>query len=616
MVSSSPNADMVPYALSVAIGDHAYLADLQNYRRRTLPALREQFDTAQEPGEQSLNVEGLWRRSQADWSHGAGQKYYDDADSDRRRFWQSVGIDPWEPGEIRLLPKASSRRTSTNINLQLLSEGGYLYMVDGSTLVISSNPESSVPTFSGCTVHAGATPVDVEDITSDGSYVYAAVGINGITRGSVGSTSFSKISSYAAKVIGYANGRLIAAKDGEIVEVGAVVNGSAPTTTLLTHNNPSFVFNHVTGGPQGIYVSGHAGSRSEIYLIRVDDSDGSLKTPVIATPLPDGEQVTTLLYYAGAVIIGTDTGFRLCQVLESGELRYGPLVRIPGGVYALEPESRFCWFGWSDYPEEEPTGDILPHRSGMGRMNLGTFTQPLVPAYATDIMVGSVGTPLSGRTTSIVTFEGKRYFTIADAGLYAETDDYETSGYLWSGWIRYGITAPKVASRIDLRHEPLVGSVKAEMLTEDLIVTDFGTNSLVSSLEPEGGLQEQLQMGEAAQLKLTLNQGGVQQTPVLNRWTVRALPSPERIDEIILPLVLSESVSSMVDQTSIYYDTLEEFLYLQGLVGSGQIVRYREGATEYLVYVDRLEAQPKNWNADRSWFNGTVIVRLLVVGEA
>ncbi|MCA1842162.1 MAG: hypothetical protein LC792_03040, partial [Actinobacteria bacterium] len=95
----------VPSRLPVAINGHAFLAD--PVVRQTVPVLRQQADTSPEAGEQSLNPQGLWRRSQESWHHGAGQDFLDGRHGaspygatyvDPSRFRSSKGVDVWTKG--------------------------------------------------------------------------------------------------------------------------------------------------------------------------------------------------------------------------------------------------------------------------------------------------------------------------------------------------------------------------------------------------------------------------------------------------------------------------------------------------------------------------------------
>lgn len=71
----------------------------------TIPVRRDQFDTETDPGEQSLT--SWWRRSQASWHEGAGDLYQENRDRniDSVKFYDSLGVDVFTPGQITLLKK-------------------------------------------------------------------------------------------------------------------------------------------------------------------------------------------------------------------------------------------------------------------------------------------------------------------------------------------------------------------------------------------------------------------------------------------------------------------------------------------------------------------------------
>ena len=140
--------------LPVAIGGVQYLVEVEQYSRSTIPALREQRDNGTEPGENTLDATGVWVRSQTDWSFGAGQRRYDAADSDRRRFRSSSGVNVWEKGELSLLLEAEVKYTgTTSAKVHRISDGTteYLYVSDGTDLKFASNLSGAPVTFTPVT---------------------------------------------------------------------------------------------------------------------------------------------------------------------------------------------------------------------------------------------------------------------------------------------------------------------------------------------------------------------------------------------------------------------------------------------------------------------------------
>lgn len=627
-----PSAADLPFTLQVAFNDHAYMMDLSKYRRQTLPALRQPLDTSTEPGEQSLNVEGLWRRSQSDWTLGAGQKFFDEDGSLRRRFWSSGGLDVWSKGELRLLNKPRLVRQTSNSQLLVFGAGGWLYFADGTTLLLTSNPEASSPTWKAANIAAGESlgSRQINSTTTDGSYVYAAfavadpgesdTNVNGIHRTKIGSTSSNHFSSFRADLVKYVNGRLVACgspgvdslgnpeKANQIVEVFS----DGTFEEIFTHRSDGFRWRTIAGSPNAVYLAGASGDRCEIYAMSLDDF-GAFSSPTIATQLPDGELVNHMTFYGGVMLLATTAGLRLGRLTGGGALVYGPVIEIDGGVNRVEAQGEFVWFTWTGFGADELVDGTSDFQTGLGRVNLARFTSTLVPAYASDLMVGTELAPITAKSCDVTTFEERRYFAIANTGLYGESDEVGDTGWLRTGWIRYGTVEPKVVASLDLRHAPLSGSIEASLHTEQSGQEVVGESKTVSSLGPESAFEAQLQVGEQVMVELNFRRGGVDAGPSLTWWTLRALPVPKRIDEIVVPLIIKTRVDSrMGEGQAIYYDTLAEFNYLQSLVGTGEVVNYQEGTESYDVYVDRLQVEPAEWNDDRTFFESTVTLRLLV----
>ena len=72
------------------------------FRHRSIPAQRDSISLNNEPGEGTVNTEGLWRRGMDDWSLGAGQFYLDRKESVSNRFYQSKGINPFNQWNLTL----------------------------------------------------------------------------------------------------------------------------------------------------------------------------------------------------------------------------------------------------------------------------------------------------------------------------------------------------------------------------------------------------------------------------------------------------------------------------------------------------------------------------------
>ena len=777
---------LVPGRLPVAIEDHAYQIEPSGFRRETVPVLRQQADTSTEPGEMSLNPQGLWRRSQESWHHGAGQEFLDgrsEEAADPHRFRSSKGVDVWTRGQVSLLHPSLKVLSTSNTNLFLATATGggfpFLYVADGTGLWFNSLPfgllntialqlgtgwtptnatiAASPPTgnpnwmrvtasgagtvsiasptgtsgmpveggrlysfilgskwmggggggrigritahwytaagalissdtltaaniddpnqststqvtapataafasltvtwttawvvgerhdvaanlgpgdavgglvgpdiWTSCEINAGQPAQTVQSIASDGSNVWAALGTSGLhLTGAGGSTSTADVPAAPASgqisLVGYANGFLLAAGSAGVSSSRQnslwVVNNPlepAPTLSLIkTHPNTSFVWTGISPGRSCVYAFGNSGSNGEVYKITFDPNTGALSSAAsFATYLPDGETIHALQFYAGGIIMGTGKGIRLGQADGAGNIDYGPLIDTEWPVRCIEPQGRWCWFGWTKYDASY---------SGLGRVDLGFFTDNLTPAWASDLMTADTST---GDTVACVTFTPYGYaatqrppirvFTVAGEGVYSE-DPYSRvdSGTLDTGTIRFATSEPKTARSVDIRHHalPAGGTVAASQQIDDNgTFTALGTSSTTSSYGPAAPLDAGSVSAEAFEYRLTLTRPTASGTdftrsPELTRWTAKVLPTPSTIDEVFtIPIILRREVIDNNDANYTYPNGVAaEVTYLKGLERTRTLINLQLGTESHTCYIAASQLEGANWGPGKAY---------------
>lgn len=242
---SSASTTEVPGRFPVALNGRPYQLDLKSGRfgRRSIPLVRAQADDSVTPGEGSISREDLWRSTINDWSHGAGQVQYDRPDSDPRRFRSSKGIDVWDRWELSLLPATDQKRASVNTNLALVTAGAYLYVADGNEVFWTQDATVDSPVWTSSVIHVAEAAQSVKSITSDGYYVYAALGSNGVHRTVRGATTSAHHSDLSATLLAYVKGRLMASNGNALYNITA--SGTAPSA-LYTHPNTDFCVDEAT----------------------------------------------------------------------------------------------------------------------------------------------------------------------------------------------------------------------------------------------------------------------------------------------------------------------------------------------------------------------------------
>ena len=251
----------------------------------------------------------MWVRSQTDWSYGSGQEYLDNADSDRRRFFESEGVDVWTKGQASLLPIMESKNGAesfTNVIMKVFVGNGtaYMYVASGHDLYWSSNFTNSTPTWTQMGDPSSGSADDIADITSDGSKVYISYGTRYATEVAIGAaagtapTNFTNKNVTLLRVVG---GRLIEMFGDEIAELDA--SGSKITNSLDFELPLDGTWVDACSGPKGIYAACNTDDVGSIYFISTD-ADGLLNQPAQAADRPRGETINAIESYGGLVIDG------------------------------------------------------------------------------------------------------------------------------------------------------------------------------------------------------------------------------------------------------------------------------------------------------------------------
>lgn len=339
---------------------------------------------------------------------------------------------------------------------------------------------------------------------------------------------------------------------------------------------------------------------SLIYQIVVKPDASTLDQPVVAGELPDGEIIRSIQGYLGFIVLGTDTGFRFCDVDASGNLIIGTRIATTSAVACFEPQDRFIWFGYTNYDSAS---------TGLGRMDIYQFTDipgttTLSPAYSSDLMVTG-----SGAVLSIASFLNKRVFAVSGLGFYTESANKVATATMTTGLIGFGIPDPKTAMYLDTRTQPLTGSYAIALATDDGTATATGgTMSTASSTGTEFVLNQA--RGDHFEITFTLTRSGTDTTvgPVMERWTMKAFPTTNDAtsSEIIyIPILLAPRVND----TNVDVDFEREAI--KSLRATRKIVTYQEFTTSYTGFVEDYRWVPHHLvQQSGAWNNaGTMLVQ-------
>lgn len=601
---------LVPDVFTVSINGRPYEIDLdqpfyRQYRRQKAPLIRTQADASKLPGEQTLDPNGLWRRSFEDWSLGAGQRYLDRETSTNNGFWQSKGIDcltaKWQ---ISLLPDTSNQKSSANTNLAVLVCNGRVYVADGQTLSYTTSLTGTV-TWTAVTGMPAAT---ISSICTDGYTVYAACGASGIySTASSGSTASQYVTSAVgtSAVIGYVNGRLMLGNNGGDGKLYNITGSGALPTALLAPNGTNISWVGFANGNNFLYAAVNVGGVGLIYGTTTNSDGTSLTAPSVQAQLPAGETVASVFGYLGQLVVGTSLGVRYAQTITTG-INLGALITgtttnsygPTSSVQCLYGYGRWVWFGWTNYDGTS---------TGVGKVDLENFVvSGVLPAFASDRMA-----TVQGAVTSVAVFGGTVVFCVSGQGVYVDSANRVSSGTVTSGYILYDLADPKITSLLDVQTVgPLVyGSYSAA------ISTDAGAYTSVLTHTP--GQPEPVSVslpgnsGQRFEVQLTLNRDSTttSQGPVVTRWTMRVYPAPHRPITWQLPLVFNERIIDN-SMSSEGFDPFVELQALEAMADSGKPVTFQESNVSYQVYVQDVEFIPNELTSDKHYYNGLCLVSL------
>jgi hypothetical protein len=625
---------LVPDIFDCSLDGRPYMIDesqpfYRQHRRQLEPIIRTQADTSPEPGEQTLDPNGLWRRSFEDWRMGMGQRYLDRQGSlDNSYFW-SKGLNTLQNAwELHMLPGTIVSHASTGTNLQLLWAAAYMYIVDGANLYYS--PISAISrgqTVTWATI-AGLPGTNISSACTDGYLVYLACGAQGVWTVGPGGASAgvhqlvtSAIDS--AAVVGYGNGRLMLGSTNNLYNIVSSTAAALPTP-LMVSGNPNARWTCFTGGNNWLYGGLNVGGVGHVYGVQTTADGTTLAPPVVQALLPNGEKVFSMYGYEGYLFLGTQNGVRACTQGANG-VTIGTL--IPVGTWGTMPSSTVSlppygnavqcfaawrdriYFGWTDYDTTS---------TGLGQLSLENWAVAgILPACASDLMANVQGAVTGVAVVNDAIYVGQSVllFAVQGQGVFLEDINLVPSGTVQSGYVLYDLTDPKVPALLDVQGAflPQQGSCSAA------VSVDGGSFVTVGSASPGSGtvntysLQPALGSGSRFEVALTLSRDPTSTNagPTITRWTMRSWPAPIRPKTWQLPLVLSTHVEDVTGQDWPFQPEVE-INALEAMANDGLPVAYQEGNETYTVFVTDVSfiSRTRGQTIEGAYFEGLALVNI------
>lgn len=541
-------------AYNYAIGGLPFLSAASNtdggrwwIRRETAPFRKQQFDSAQNPGEQSL--EGYWIRSVMSFHAGAGQLYADPVEgttSSDIRFWRSKGVSVWTPGTLRLLLR-TNKVTVGGLDAQapvdLLSvkyDTSPGFVDCGATKIIQGTVDTGLFTSQNW-------PSTILSACTDGTRVFVHA-TDGVYRGPISTSTipsaivFTKIYTNTATSgkIGWVKDRIVLGSDQSIYELSPDPVGPpvALPTALYTAKASGWEWTDITETTAAIYAVGSSNNVSAVLKFTLDTS-GDLPTltgGTIACQLPGGETAISAMGYLGTFLaLGTSKGARIAVADDNGNLTYGPLLwETQTPVYDFAARDHWIWATYLDPDDTEIK---------TARIDLGLQIEPLRFAYATDLIVeddadaaNCVELCFAGDSDCLV-------LGTANTVWYEDTygfpqQHYVDSGFLETSRVRFNTLEPKIFRSVRVRGPELEGSLNISYITAGGSVTPVFTYG-IGDTPGEDDITLTAGVRDYLALKFTLSSdplvGNIAGAEMFG-WQLKALPGSPRQRMITLPL--------------------------------------------------------------------------------
>lgn len=594
--SGTPQSDVVPNLYPVAINGRPYLIDTKSgrYQRGHEPRVRDSQDISTAPGEAAINPGGLWRRGHDSWHLGAGQQYADVAGALDYRFYKSKGINPWAKGQISLLNATKVSLSSSATTQRMVVQDGRIYISLDTDVKFTTDPFVASPTWTDCTGEPGGGKKCIA-MATDGDRIYFGFENDGVRKLDpatsttvIDNTKFINTTDNYY-MLGFAKGFMFGSHDHKLKNISA----SGTPSDVVTPIDTAWRWVGVATGQNAAYAAGYASKKSMVYKITIQ-SNGSLDTGVVALELPTGEIATAISGYLGFILLGTNKGVRFCTTDSSSNLVAGPLIPTSSSVQKFSSNDRFSYFTWTNYDGTS---------GGLGRMDLSTFTATNAPAYATDVMYDS-----TADVTNVVIFNDKAVFMVSGVGVIVENSNSKVaSGNIEMGTYRWGIPDRKFVAKVDVRTEPLTGTVVAQLSNDHDDYEALGTFNTPSATEYTFNGSDDRTI--EADIKLVLTRGAtVTEGPVVTRWMARAYAAPFRSELFVVPVILHGKVH--VKGRDVYMDVEDELDALHELLRNPRIITLQLGSKGYSAIVEDVEWNPADTTGTSWTWDGTAVVTM------
>ena len=566
------------------LGFKLKISDDNKYERATAQFKKDQFDNSTEYGDQSLL--GFWTRGQFSFHKGAGVTYYDTTDGETvlNRYRSGVGVKPFTPGAVSLCPEWVNTTSSGPFGGPIVWAGagnGFLAFRSSNVLYYATSLTGAATAYTatagGITGNAAAGPLCAYVLTTANKI--ERVGI------AAGAPASAVIYTHATglNAIFYAKDRLWV-YDQAGVWYQLTPNPTAPPVAIAAGDKVFTAGDSWSGTPCLVDTPGPVliGDGERIYSVTLDASTGAVPAmsgPVQVAQLPTGESLRAMAYHLGFLALSTSLGIRIGVVSDTGQVTYGPLLvewatPTPSALTTIAAKASSVFVAGNSAIYEVNLAQQIGDSLEFGWIQL--------PDSYTDFAVAGMayGAFTFGGNT-LVAWAGKTTGPPA-ATLKHEGSNLAASGYLTTGYQRFGTLEPKKFHTVKMRVSGSGGTVTVYKVLSDgseisLLTTDVATSTG----------EDQITLGmdaptELVGLKfvLTRSAGDAAVGPTLLGYQLRALPAPKRQRLIRFPLMLMDVERRGSTRANGYEGSAWERLEaLEDMEASGGVFQFQDFRT-------------------------------------
>jgi hypothetical protein len=371
--------------------------------------------------------------------------------------------------------------------------------------------------------------------------------------------------------------RIVLCVNNAVYEV--TTSATSLPTAIYTNPNTNYHYTSVSASGPAIYTAGHSGIYSTIqkYTLSTVGVMPTLTSAVVAAELPAGEIIEKIYYYLGYMMIGTSKGIRAAVVSDQdGSINYGPLiVETTQPCYDFAARDRFIWCA----------AGIGALDAGLYRIDLGNEIETLRFAYAKDLQVTqsaehyTTGVAFLGATNRLTFCTA---YETTNGAIYLESaSTLASTGYITTGYIRYGTLEPKNFKRLLARGDFDYGSLVLETVDKDGVEYDHITYEAgVTAVEVGTNNPDTAQ--EYVAYKFILNRDATDTTkgPIFKGYQAKATIATPRQRVMRFPVYCFDTETDRYNVVSGYEGkALARLQLLEGVEENGDVVTWQDLTT-------------------------------------